>query len=353
METASLPAAFLEQQRTRLIAILVSLLAGTALMAGKFFAYWLTGSAAIFSDALESIINVVASAFALMSISLAAKSPDPSHPYGHGKIEYFSAGFEGALIVLAALGIFYQAWSRLFAPQELPNLNVGLLLLLGISLVNLALGAGLVRVGRRTRSLALVADGKHILTDVYTSVGVLAGLTVALFTGWYWLDGVVALLVGLNILHIGARLMHESSAGLMDASDPDLLEEIADILRAHRKELWIDVHRLRARRAGSGVFIDFHLILPRDLPLEAAHREVKELERIFNAHYQGSADILIHLDPCERPVCPICGFSPCMHREEETKEQKLWRPETVTTEAPGENAPPPDSRKNLDHQKTS
>jgi cation diffusion facilitator family transporter len=349
METASLPSAFLDQQRTRLVAILVSLLAGAALMAGKFFAYWLTGSAAILSDALESIINVVASVFALMSISLAAKSPDPSHPYGHGKIEYFSAGFEGALIVLAALGIFYQAWSRLFFPKELPNLNVGLLLLLGISLVNLVLGAGLVQVGRRTRSLALIADGKHILTDVYTSVGVLAGLTLALFTGWYWLDGVVAVLVGLNILYIGSRLMHESSAGLMDASDPDLLEEIVGILRDHRKDIWIDVHRLRARRAGRGVFIDFHLILPRDLSLEAAHREVKELERIFNAHYQGTADILIHLDPCERPECPICGFDPCIHRQEETKEQKLWRPETVTTEAPGERESSSDSRESSEN----
>lgn len=319
----------------RLAAILVSFLVGVGLMAAKFFLYWLTGSAAILSDALESIINVVASAFALVSIILAAKSPDARHPYGHGKIEYFSAGFEGALIICAALGIFYQAWSHLFFPQELLNLNVGLLLLLGISLVNLLLGAMLVQMGRRTRSLALLADGKHILTDLYTSVGVLAGLSLALWTGWYWLDGLVALLVGLNILYIGARLLQESSAGLMDASDPELLEEIAGILREHRKDIWIDVHRLRARRAGTRVFIDFHLILPRDLSLEAGHREVKELEGIFNAHYQGMADTLIHLDPCERPECPICGFDPCRHRQAETREQKLWRGETVVAEAPG------------------
>jgi cation diffusion facilitator family transporter len=319
-------------QRTRLVAIAASFLVGVTLMAGKFYVYWLTGSAAILSDALESIINVVASAFALMSIILAAKSPDACHPYGHGKIEYFSAGFEGALIILAALGIFYQGWSRLFSPRELLNLNLGLLLLLAISLVNFILGLVLLQVGRRTHSLALVADGKHVLTDVYTSVGVLAGLALALFTGWYWLDGVVALLVGCNILYIGGQLMQESSAGLLDASDPDLLEEIAGILREHRKDLWIDVHRLRARRAGNRVFIDFHLILPRDLPLEAGHQEVKELEGIFNAHFHGLADVLIHLDPCERPECPICGFDPCKHRQEETKELKLWRPETVTGE---------------------
>jgi cation diffusion facilitator family transporter len=332
MEAVSPAPAASEHQRIRLLAILASFLVGVGLMGGKFFVYWLTGSAAVLSDALESIINVVASAFALMSIILAAKSPDACHPYGHGKVEYFSAGFEGALIILAALAIFYQGWSRLFLPREIPNLNLGLLLLLAISLVNLILGLVLVQVGRRTYSLALVADGKHILTDVYTSGGVLLGLALVLLTGWHWLDGMVAILVGLNILYIGAELMQESSAGLMDASDPDLLEEIAAILRHHRKDLWIDVHRLRARRAGNRVFIDFHLILPRDLPLETGHREVKELEGVFNTHFEGRADVLIHLDPCERPVCPICGLEPCPHRQEETKEQKLWRGETVTGE---------------------
>lgn len=323
------------QQKARLLAILASLVVGLGLMAGKFYAYALTGSAAILSDALESIVNVVAAAFALVSIVLAAKSPDPSHPYGHGKIEYFSAGFEGALIILAALGIFYEALPRVFVPRVLPRLETGLLLVLAISLVNLALGLTLVQVGRRTRSLALVADGKHILTDVYTSAGVLGGLALALWTGWYWIDGAAAILVALNILYTGAQLLKESSAGIMDASDPDLLEEIAAILREHRKDLWIDVHRLRARRSGDWVFVDFHLILPRDLPLEKGHQEVKELEHIFNAKYQGMADVLIHLDPCEELECPICGFGPCIHRKEETREQKLWRAETVTTEAPG------------------
>jgi cation diffusion facilitator family transporter len=329
MTTASGNATFL---RTRLIAILTALLVGAGLMALKFYVYWLTGSAAILSDALESIVNVATSAFALISIVLAAKRPDVCHPYGHGKIEYFSAGFEGALIILAALGIFYHAWFQVFEPRPLPHLELGLLLLLGISLANFALGLALVRVGRRTESLALQADGKHIMTDVYTSLGVLIGLSLALWTGWYWLDGAVAFLVGLNILYIGAQLMRQAAAGLLDTSDPDLLEEIAGILREHRKDLWIDVHRLRARRAGDRVLVDFHLILPRDLSLHEAHREVKELERLFDARYPGRADVLIHLDPCERPVCPVCGFDPCTHREAETKEQKLWRRETVIGE---------------------
>ncbi len=161
--------------KNRLVAISLSLLLGTALMLLKFYVYWLTQSSAILSDALESIINVVASAFALGSVVLSAKPPDSTHPYGHEKIEYFSAGFEGALIVFAAFGIFWTAWPQILQPHELPNLGSGLLILLGTSAVNLALGLGLIRVGSRTSSLVLVADGKHILTDVFTSAGVLAG----------------------------------------------------------------------------------------------------------------------------------------------------------------------------------
>jgi cation diffusion facilitator family transporter len=319
----------------RLLAISTSVLVGLGLMALKFYAYWLTGSAAILSDALESIINVVASGFALGSVIFAARLPDVSHPYGHGKIEYFSAGFEGALIILAAVGIFLQAWPQLLHPHPLPHLGGGLLILLGVSLVNLLLGGALVHTGRRTRSLTLIADGKHLLTDVYTSVGVMAGLGLVYLMGWYWLDGAVACLVGLNILFTGACLLRQSIAGLMDTSDPELLEEIAAILKEHRKDLWIDVHRLRARRAGDRVLLDFHLILPRNLPLEEGNREVQELESIFKARFGELTDVLIHLDPCAEPECPICGHAPCVHRREETRQQRLWDREALIADAPG------------------
>lgn len=326
-----LPAA--DNFRLRLKAIGLSLGVGAVLMGLKFYAAYLTGSSAILSDALESIINVAASAFALVSILWAARYPDESHPYGHGKIEYFAAGFEGALIILAAAGIILTAWPQLRHPQPLPRLEAGLLLVLLAAVVNLLLGLGLIKTGRRTQSLTLVADGQHLLTDVYTSLGVLVGLGLVWFTHWYWLDGALACLVALNILCIGAKLVRQSFAGLMDTSDPDLLEEIAGVLAQHRKGTWIDVHRLRARRAGSRVLLDFHLILPRDFSLEEVHREVKELEGVFNAHFSGQADILIHTDPCEEPVCPICGYDPCQHRHEDTVVQRLWRGEVLTTEA--------------------
>ena len=316
--------------KKRVLAISLSVVLSSGLMVLKFYAYWLTGSAAILSDALESIINVVASTFALGSVIFAARSPDPSHPYGHGKIEFFSAGFEGALIILAACGIFYQAWPQLLHPHGLPHLGGGILILAGVNAVNLLLGAGLVMVGKRTQSLVLVADGKHILTDVFTTLGVLLGLGLVLWTGWYWMDGAVAFLVGLNIIVTGSKLVRQAFAGLMDTSDPRLLEEISAILQKHRKAIWIDVHQLRARRSGDIIHLDFHLILPKELTLEEGHREVKELEGIFKAHFGKAADILIHVDPCDGPICPICGFEPCQHRQADTRQQSLWQTEVVT-----------------------
>jgi cation diffusion facilitator family transporter len=325
--------------KIRLTAISTSLIVGAVLMGVKFYAYWLTQSAAILSDALESIINIVASAFALGSILFSARLPDATHPYGHGKIEYFSAGFEGALIILAAAGIFLQAWPQIFHPHALPHLGGGLLLILGASLVNLVLGVGLVTAGRRTQCLVLIADGKHVLTDVYTSGGVLLGLVGVLVTGWYWLDGAVACLVGLNILYTGAKLVRQSFAGLMDTSDPQLLEQLSAILAEHRKDIWIDIHRLRARRSGDRILFDFHLILPRDFTLAESHQEVKELERIFAAHLGSRADILIHTDPCAEPECPVCGHDPCRLRQEDTRQQRLWHREVLTSETPGDQGP--------------
>jgi cation diffusion facilitator family transporter len=329
--------------RNRLLAISASLAVGLGLMAIKFIAFRLTDSAAILSDALESIINVVAASFALISIIIAAKSPDPTHPYGHGKIEYFSAGFEGALIILAALGIFYAAWPRLLHPEAIPKLEKGLLLILVTALVNLILGLALIMVGRRTKSIVLVADGKHVLTDVFTTGGVVLGLIGVYFTGWTWLDGGVAVLVGINILITGARLVWQAGAGLMDTSDPQLLEEICRVIAEHRRPMWIDIHQLRARRAGTHIFMDFHLILPRDLSLEASHVEVKLLEKILNDYFEGEADILIHADPCMDPECPICSHAPCEFRQEDLRMQPLWRSDTLTCEGPHKTPVQPDT----------
>jgi cation diffusion facilitator family transporter len=311
-----------KKQRLSMMALSVSVSA--LLMVLKFYSYWLTGSSAILSDSLESIINVVASGFALWSVLLASKPPDVDHPYGHGKIEYFSVGLEGTLIVLAAGGIFWEALPRIMAPGPLQELDLGLLILLGTALVNLWLGKTLMRTGERTRSMAISADGKHILTDVYTTAGVLIGLFMVRQTGWYFLDGAVACVVAANILFTGAKLVHQSSLRLMHAYDPELLDQISAIIAQHRKPEWIDVHRLRAWRSGQNIYIDFHLILPRDLSLEDAHREVTEMEKLLKAQLPGVGEAMIHVEPCIGPECRICLQEPCEMRSQEFFEQPSW-----------------------------
>jgi cation diffusion facilitator family transporter len=323
---------------TRLAAISVSLTVGALLMAVKFYAYYLTRSSAVFSDALESIINVVASAFALISIVLAAKPPDKSHPFGHGKVEYFSAGFEGALIIIAALGIFKTGWDHLFHPQPLPNLAEGLYILLGAGIVNLFLGLMLVRTGKKTQSLALTADGKHVLTDVITSGGVLLGLLLVYLTGLYWLDGAIACMVGFSILFTGIMLVRKSSAGLMDTAEPALLEEISRLLEEHRRETWAGIHELRAFSSGNFQNVSLHLILPRDFTLEEAHREAETVENLIKEHFYGKANVLVHPDPCADPDCPPCRLHACELRAKGQPLSSSWTVETLIAERPG--APP-------------
>lgn len=321
--------------KARLPAVVVSFTVGALLMAVKFYAYRLTGSSAILSDALESIINVVASGFAIASILIAAKPPDADHPYGHGKIEYFSAGFEGALIILAAFGIFKAGLSRILEPRLLPHLSQGLLLLLLAGLVNLVLGLGLIRAGKKHNSLVLTADGKHLLTDVYTSAGVLVGLWLAGLTGFYWLDGAIACAVGLNILITGGMLVAQSVSGLMDRSSPELVAELVDLLQRRRKDCWIDIHELRDWRSGSHVYVDFHLILPRYLSLEEAHREGKELEEIIGRHFQQSVGVMIHLDPCIEDDCPVCPESDCNYRDSDFSKRPPFTRRSVTAKGWG------------------
>jgi len=329
----------MEPKSIRLAAIGASLVIGTLLMAAKFYVYRMTRSSAVLSDALESIINVAAALFAVGSILLAAKPADESHPYGHGKIEYFSAGFEGALIILAALGIFKSAWDHLHAPRGITNLDAGLLILAGTAVINLALGIALVHAGRHTRSLTLEADGRHVLSDVYTSAGVLAGLLLVRITGWLWLDGAVAALVGLHILVIGSGLIRRSFQGLMDASDPDLLQEVSTLLDRHRRPVWIDIHQLRAFRSGEQIHIDFHLILPRDFSLEEAHREADAAEELIVHHFGTRAKVLIHMDPCLDPDCPVCVRRICDLRAGAFEGRQKWERRKLTAHSSDEGPP--------------
>ena len=303
---------------------LLALCVGVVLMLVKFIAYWLTGSAAVLSDALESIVNVFASGFALFSIVLSARPPDSSHPYGHGRVEFFSAGLEGTLIIAAAAIIFWHAVPRLFEPQEIRQLSQGIALVAAAGAANALTGWYMQRVGRRLQSLALVADGRHLLSDSYTSAGILAGMALVWLTGWHVLDAVVALGVAVSILVMGVRLLREAVARLMDEADPSVLAHIVDTLQDRRQVPWIDVHCLRAWRSGARLHVDFHLTLPRYWDLQQCHGVIEEVEDVIHESQPEPGDVIIHLDPCQPKDCGSCRMAPCRVRSAAFQQTRPW-----------------------------
>lgn len=320
--------------RLRRRAISASVAVGAILLGVKFLAAYWTGSKAIFSDALESIINVVASLFALYSIQLSAEPPDRTHPYGHGKVESFSAGFEGALIILAAVTIVWHASPALFAPPTLVRLDLGIVLVLATALINAALGLFLIRTGKHTRSFALTADGQHLMTDVYTSTGVVLGLVLARATGWLVLDAITAIAVAINILLSGFRLVRQSVRHLMDEADETVLRRIVESLQHVRRPEWIDLHHLRSWRSGVRHHVDFHLTLPRYWNLEQSHAAETTVEEWLVEHLGGQGEVLVHIDPCTSHHCPFCQMPDCPVRALKHRTTLPWTVESATDETP-------------------
>jgi cation diffusion facilitator family transporter len=273
-----------------------SIAIGLLVLALKFGAWWLTGSVALYSDALESTINVVAAFVAFGALKLSAKPADANHPYGHQKIEYIAAVFEGALILLAAFAVFHAAYSAYLAPKPVVLDPVGIGLNIAASVLNGAWCAVLIRRGRALRSPALVADGRHLLADVISSIGVVVALLLVLATGLAWLDPALACLVGLNILWSGWSLMQSSFSGLMDeAAGPEELERIRGVISAHADGA-IEAHDLRTRHAGRLTFIEFHLVVPGEMRVDQAHDICDRLEAALRAEIEG-ASITIHVEP--------------------------------------------------------
>ena len=294
------------------------------LFLAKFGAYFLTDSKAVLSDALESTINVVTAAFLMLSISISSRPVDENHPYGHGKIESFSAGLEGGLIIIAALIILIEAIPVFFAPKPPRNLGSGIYILGGAAVVNLIVGTYLIRAGKKYRSDALSADGRHLLTDFYTSVGVIIGLLLYRASGYLWLDPFIACLVALNILIPGIKLLTKSSRNLMDEADPELLERIVRGLNTIKKPGWLYPHKLRALRSGRYHHVDLHISLPHYWNLTQIHEVEQEItEALFEAIGE-EGDIMIHVDPCEPPYCPVCNVDECSERKADFNRTPQW-----------------------------
>lgn len=269
------------------------------MLMGKGAAAVLTGSTAIFSDALESVVHLGATAVAAFSLWYAARPPDAEHPYGHGKIAYVSAGVEGAFILSAAGLIGWRAVEVLITGPELQRLGIGLWITGGLAVVNGVLGWGLLRAGRRTHSLVLVANGKHVLTDMWTSAGVVVGVALVAATGIEWLDPVVALVVGANILWTGGRLLRESYQGLMETADEMETERVIETLEAACSEGLIEgFHHVRHRRVNDQVWVEQHLLLPDDLSLVEAHRRATAVETRQRALFKETRVMFTsHLEP--------------------------------------------------------
>lgn len=303
-------------QGHRLRAGRLSLLVGIAIFAGKFTAYAMTGSSAVFADALESTINIVSAGMLLFALALAAKPPDRDHPYGHGRVEFLSAAIEGAAITVAALLIVSESIRELIQGPELASLDVGLAVLAGCSAANLWLGRHLVRVGHRTESVALIADGRHILSDVWTSAGVIAGLLIVRISGIVWIDPIVAIAVAVHVAREGAKLLRHSIGGLMDEADVDALDAVAEILERNRQPAWIDAHSLRSWRSGARRHFDLHLTVPRYFDVVAIHGIHDQLEELLLDDHAHGGDAVIHFDPCEPTHCASCRMPDCRVRSE-------------------------------------
>jgi cation diffusion facilitator family transporter len=313
-------------------AAIISLAVGIGMFVTKMTAYFITGSVAIFSDAAESVVHVAATGMALYSIILSSKPADKSHLYGHGNVEYFSAGVEGLLIVLAAGIIIYQAVLDIISGPTLESLSLGVIFISAAGGVNLILGIYLIRTGKKTNSLTLVADGKHVLTDAITSIGVLVGIILVILTDYVLLDPILAILVALNIIFTGYKLIRESVGGLMLETNPGVLKNISDKLVSIKKDYWIDLHELRYWQSGDKTFLDFHLILPYYFNIEQSHKEEKYIDDEIENDFPNS-QIKIHFDFCVPELCKYCGYQKCDVRKEERKINFQWNVEKLSGQA--------------------
>ncbi|ALD19975.1 cation diffusion facilitator family transporter [Hymenobacter sp. DG25A] len=303
---------------------LLSLVVSLVLVGVKFYAYFLTRSQAVLTDALESIINVATSGFALYSIYLASLPKDENHPYGHGKIEYLSIGFEGALILSAGFYIFHSAIQSLMHPHTLARPDWGMALLSFTAVVNLGVGFLLIRAGKKHHSVALIGDGQHLYLDsVSTLVSVVALLLVVL-TDNVLFDSIAALILGVIIVVNGYRMVRRSVSGLMDESDVTTVEQVISELSAHRQPAWIDVHNLRVLRYGSNLHIDCHFTLPYYFSLEETHTELHNIEQVVRSRFDVEVEMFVHPDPCTFAACSHCRMPDCPVRQHAFDREIPW-----------------------------
>ncbi|HYF70590.1 MAG TPA: cation diffusion facilitator family transporter [Ohtaekwangia sp.] len=290
----------------------------------KIIAYYLTHSVAILTDALEGTVNIVAGFVGLYSLILSAKPRDDDHPYGHGKIEFVSALLEGSLIFTAAFIIIYQAVNNLIVPSAIQKLDLGTVLIAFTAVINFVLGNICIRIGKKNKSVALEASGKHLQSDTYTTVGIIVGLMIVYFTEIVWIDSIVAIVFALVIMRTGYQILRRSLAGILDESDNTLLIHLVDVLNQNRRDNWMDIHNLRIIKYGNVLHIDCHLTLPWYLNMHEAHLEIDELTKLVRSNFGNAIEFFIHTDGCLEFSCRICSKQDCPVRQHLQERRVEW-----------------------------
>lgn len=305
---------------------------GIVLFIGKIIAWKLTNSDAVFSDAMESIVNVISAFMGLYSLHLAAKPKDEGHPYGHGKVEFVTSGIEGALIAIAGLMIIYEGINSLIVGKILNQLDWGIAIIAATAIVNYFLGYISIKKGKADNSLVLISSGKHLQSDTITTLGVVLSLIVVYFTKIYWLDSVVALIFGAYIIFVGYKIIRKSLSGIMDEQDPEILIQIVHILENHRKDEWIDVHNMKIQQFGASLHIDAHITLPWYYSLRDAHKEMENVIILLAKNINRTIEFNFHMDDCKTISCPVCQIKDCPVRERDFVKRVEWTTDNITLE---------------------
>jgi len=299
------------------------------LLVVKFIAYNITHSVAVLTDALESIVNVVAGFIGLYSLYVAAKPRDMDHPYGHGKAEFISAAIEGTLVLSAGGVIIYSAIKNLFVPHQISQIDTGIYLVGATAIINWLLGWIAFRRGTKVNSLALIASGKHLQTDSYSTLGIIAGLLLIAVTGKVWIDSLVAIAFGFYIIYTGYKIIRSSLAGIMDEADMVLLEKMVAIINENRRDNWVDLHNLRVIKYGHVLHVDCHLTVPWYLNVQEAHEEIDFLGALIRRDFGETLELFVHSDGCKYFQCHLCDKDNCPVRKHDFKKEIIWTVDNV------------------------
>ncbi|TWP28035.1 cation transporter [Apibacter muscae] len=302
---------------------------GVILFVIKLAAWFFTRSVAILTDALESTINVIAGLFSLYSLYISGKPKDRDHPYGHGKIEFISAGIEGGLITIAGIIIIYESVKNILYPNTISKLDYGIVLIAVTGIGNYVLGELAIRKGKKNNSLALVSGGEHLKSDTYSTIGLVLGLIIIYFTHIYWLDSIIALIFSGIIIFTGVKIIRKSLAGIMDEADQELIKKLVCTLEENRNPNWIDIHNVRFIKYGSSLHLDCHLTMPWFFNIKETKRESDKLEKIIQDNFGNSFEMFVYVEGCEDFSCKICKKNECPYRKHFFEKEITWTVDNI------------------------